>query len=164
VVEPNTGENWKIDAYYYPGTNPPGQTLWTAYADVDWTGSTWVTTNVTLPIGGPFISVDVCQTATCDAGGGSVHSWEYKLTVDLAPAIAGPNPNLDHVTYTTIDVDDGYTVEDPTETYGDCYTDSAVQPTSQTFGATDYQYDWGYGLRCPYNCDTPGTTVTLYYD
>lgn len=68
------------------------------------------------------------------------------------------------MTYTTTSIDDGDTIEDPTETQGNCYTDASVSPTSQTFGATDYQWDWGSGPRCPYNCFTPGTTVTLLYD
>ena len=70
------------------------------------------------------------------------------MIVNLAPAIVGANPYLDRVVYTTTSVDDGYTIEDPTETQGNCYTDASVSPTTQTFGATDYQYDWGSGPRC----------------
>lgn len=93
VVEPNTGESWRIDAYYYPGALPAGQTLVQAWVDVDWNGSSWVASNITLPGSGEIVSVDVCQTDTCDAGDNSVHSWEYKLTVDLLGTRVGANSN-----------------------------------------------------------------------
>jgi hypothetical protein len=72
--------------------------------------------------------------------------------------------NLDSVTYTTVDVDDGDTIEDPTQTQGYCYEGTAVQPTSQTFGATDYNADWGMAGRCPYNCTITGASTTITYD
>ena len=49
----------------------------------------------------------------------------YKLIVIVLPALP-PASNLDHVTYTTTSVDDGDTVEDPTETQGNCYLGTAV--------------------------------------
>ena len=161
VVEPDDSQDWTIDAYWYPAANPPGETKQTATATVTWNGSSWVLSNVTLPA--DINAIGICQGDSCDAGGGSVHSWSYKLIVDLNDPIAGANPNLDHVTYTTSSVDDGYTVEDPTRTQGDCYLGTAVQPTSQSFAATDYQADWGTG-RCGYSCDSGGTSVTLTYD
>lgn len=161
VVEPDTGERWKIEAFWYPAAAPPAQVLETAFVDVDWNGSSWVLSNMTLTTN--IVGITICQGSTCDAGGGNVHSWNYKLIVNLNdPGALGYN--LDNVRYTTVNVDDGTTVEDPSRTYGDCYLGTAVQPTSQAFGATDYNADWGTAGRCPYNCTITGASTTITYD
>jgi hypothetical protein len=161
VVEPDTGESWRITAYWYPAGWPPGQVTAQATADVDWNGSSWVLSNVT-GTGGPIVAIGICQGDTCDAGGGAVHSWDYKLIVDVADIYLGNN--LATVAYVTTAVDDGDTIEDPTQTQGYCYEGTSVQPTSQSFGTTDSNQDWGTAGRCPYNCDITGASVTLTYD
>jgi hypothetical protein len=164
VVEPDTGESWRFDVYWYPAGTTPGQVLMQAWADVDWNGSSWVLSNVDLSMAAGLITaINICQGATCNAGGGAVHSWDYKLIVNVVDPEPGGS-NLDHVTDVTTDVDDGDTIEDPTETQGYCYEGTAVQPTSQSFGDTDYNADWGMAGRCPYNCGIDGASVTITYD
>jgi len=164
VVEPDDGESWSITAYWntmWPPL-PCTQLTETAYAPVSWDGSSWVTSNVTLT--NNIVDISVCQGSTCDAGGGSTHAWEYKLIVELNDPIRvglGPWHNLRSVVYTTTSIDDGYTIEDPTETQGDCYTDASVSPTSQTFGATDALAYWS---RCNHNCSVSGVSTTILYD
>jgi hypothetical protein len=66
------------------------------------------------------------------------------------------------VTYATTSVDNGRLVMDPTQSQGNCYLGSVVTPTTQTFTAIDELPYWDSN-RCPYNCNTGGTSVTLYY-
>jgi hypothetical protein len=161
VVEPDTGESFAITGYWYPAAGPPAQLMATGTADVDWNGSSWVLSNG-AGFGGVLAAVSICQGDTCNAGGGAVHSWDFKLIVDVQGVYGGLY--LDHVSYATTAVDDGYTVEDPTETQGDCYLGTAVQPTSQSFGASEYHADWGAAGKCPFNCTITGASMTITYD
>ena len=58
VVEPDTGESWRIEAYYYPADRV-GEVLVYAYADVDWNGSAWVLSNVQLPGTAGIVGVNI---------------------------------------------------------------------------------------------------------
>ncbi len=160
VVEPDTGESWQITAYWEP-TGGGGSYDETAYVTVDWDGSAWVTSNVTTTTN--IVAISVCPGNTCDAGGGDVHGWSYKIIVNINDPKAGSAYNLSHVNYATTSVDDGYTVEDPTQTQGPCYLGTAVSPTSQSFHASDSEAYWDSD-RCPFDCTVDGGSVTLYYE
>ena len=161
VVEPDSGESWNITAYWNAagigwGCNENNET---ATVDVSWDGSSWSLSNVNTT--SHIRNISICSGNTCD-GGDTTHAWDYKLIVD----ITDPNAigyNLRTVQYTTTSVDDGYTIEDPTETYGDCYTDTSVSPTSQSNTANDTPPGgyWGAG-RCGFSCSVTGGSITLY--
>lgn len=160
VVEPDVGETWNIALLW----ENRAQSAWTSEAftvTVSWNGSQWVLSGAVLPAG--VKAIGICQGDTCDAGGGSVHGWTYKLILDVYDPYPGGNHNLKQVVYTTTSVDDGYTIEDPSEVQGNCYLNDAVSPTSQTFSATDGPPYWDSN-RCPYNCYTAGASVTIEYD
>jgi hypothetical protein len=160
VVEPDDGETWAIRAQWCP-TLGGAESTETAYATVSWDGSSWSLSNVTTTAN--IGQISICDVDSCDAGGGDVHSWSYKLIVDLTDPYPGTGDNLSLVAYTTTSVDDGSLVMDPTETQGDCYLGASVSPTSQTFTGTDSTPYWGIN-RCPFGCGTPGASVTLLYD
>jgi hypothetical protein len=168
VVQADSGESWSITAYWNTaGFGDCWERSETATVDVDWNGSAWVLSNKSLTTN--IVGIDICSGDTCD-GGDTTLGWNYKLTVDITDPVAVglTNYNLRTVQYTTTSVDDGYTIEDPTETYGDCYEDASVSPTSQSNTA----YDIGPGppagswttVRCGYSCDVVGGTITLNFD
>ena len=159
VVEPDDSETWAITAIWESAVAPLTTNSTVSYTTATWNGSQWALSSTTL--GGGVAAIGICQGDTCEGSGNATHSWSYKLIVDVTDPYLGLN--LDKVTYVTTSIDDGYTIEDPTQTEGYCYLDASVSPTSQAQGATDEPPTWDSN-RCPYTCFTGGASVTIYYD
>ena len=165
-VEPDTGETWQVVAKYRKtssGTACDCATLtFTASVDVDWNGTGWTATCTSgcNAIGGPIHAVSVCTTNSCT--GTSSHGWGYELMVDvdnnlfaLPCASQANNARLFEVAYGTTSVDSGNLVDT-----GDCTLDDAVDPTSQSWTATDTG-----AFECTFTCESvSGPSVTIQYD
>jgi hypothetical protein len=171
-VEPDTGETWRITAYWKTTDNlaiPAACRCNSSSAyvdvDVDWSGSSWSASCTGCnALAGPIFDVDVCadDNKNCSSGEDD-HSYGYRMIADIARANTQYycvvdetyyTRYLDSVTYTTTAVDDGYVLD--TE---ECDLGSSVSPKSQTNSATD-----SGGFECAYNCTITGASVSIEYE
>jgi hypothetical protein len=157
-VEPNTGETWRIVAYWGPDSGGGGSCIdhtEIGYATVDWNGSGWTVSNTTLTTN--IVGIDVCDTSSCtrESDPGPVPQRSYKLKVNLNDPVTGGGFHLRQVVFTTTAVDDGNVLNTST-----CETGASVSPTSQAFGTTDTG-----AFECSYVCGSiTGPTVTITYN
>ena len=161
MVEPDDSTDWNITAYWRngPNCNPGEEESQTASATVTWNGSAWVLSNVVLTAS--IVDIDICQGDTCSAGG-TTHSWEYTLIVDIEDPGGPSGWNLRNVKYATTSVDDGHIIDEPFDG-GNCAEGTSVSPTTQTFTAWDDPNDKWRSARCPFNCNIVGGSINLTY-
>lgn len=167
-VEPNTGENWTITAYWNQlGSDP----IWcdcdavsnaVVYVAVDWSDSTgWSATCTGCnAFTGPVRGVAICSTYGCGSGMSIDNSWGYELVVSLDESHGsncgfGYPSFLNRVVYATTSVDDGNQIN---TLY--CSESTAVSPISQAFGTTD-----SGPFECTFSCGAAsGPQVDIVYD
>jgi hypothetical protein len=156
AVEPDTGENITIDAYWNSNAVPCQEHTEQATVRVDWDSATdtWVLSNINLTAN--IIAIDVCQLSSYSCSTVSDgHSYGYKLRVNVTDPIypGAVQHNLRQVVYTTTAVDDGFLLN-----LGSCSLGTGVTVNSQTWTATDTG-----AFECSCDCTQTGPTMTIEY-
>ena len=153
AVEPSTGEDLDITAYWNTNTIPCDEDTETATVRVDWDSATdsWVLSNVNLTTN--IVDIDLCAAYTLGCSTLSDgHAYGYKLIVDINDP--GPtNHHLRQVVYQTTAVDDGNRLN-----LGSCTLGVSETVNSQTWTATD-----AGAFGCNYACTESGATMTIEY-
>ena len=151
LVEPDTGETWDIAVHHSPlAPGPCNDVITNVIADVTRTATGWtVTCTGCAPLGGPVLSIGICDdSSSCST---DIHGHAYVLKLDIVAALP-TGEQLNSVVYTTDSVDDGDTLNST------CSSEvTSVSPTSQTFTATDTTFP------CSLDCNQD-TAVTITYD
>jgi hypothetical protein len=158
-VEPNSGEDWDITAYWNTaGAGSCFEITETADVDVDWNGGAvnfqLSNINTTTHIN----TISICTLGICAVGDGG---YAYRLFVDVDEAftVATKTYNLRQVVFSTTSVDNGNEISTV-----DCSDSTAVTPDSQVWTAThDWNTGGGAGFPCVYNCAQVGAITTITY-
>ena len=169
AVEPNTGEDWEITAYWGSTHGAPEQCdcdhTATAQVDVavDWSDATnsWSATCTGCnAFVGPVFGVTICTTYGCGSGMSINNSWGYELVVSLnekngTTCNGAVDGFLSEVEYVTTSVDNGNQINGLL-----CSESTAVSPISQAFGTTD-----SGPFECTNSCGVAsGPTVDIVYN
>ncbi len=153
AVEPDTGESWRITAYWNtPPPIPCFQATETATVDVDWNGSAWVLSNKSLTTN--IVDIQLCSTDMYCTTPTEDHAYGYTVIVDINDPIQFGTHHLRQVVYTTSAVDDGHLLN-----LGTCSLGNSVSPTTQSFSQTD-----SGAFECAFDCDASGPSIILEYE
>ncbi len=155
-VRSDTGESLKITAYW--NTDPPGPcTEYSEYAtaDVDYSGGSFVLSNVNLPT---YITDLYLCSGPDSCSEEYATSYNYKIIAKVTDPVwvSSIRHNLRQVVFETTSVDDGLIVD-----YDTCTTGSSVSPTSQTFSQTD---NGAFECSSWPDCTATGPTLQLTYE
>jgi len=148
-VEAEDGESWTITAYWNTNALPCQEYTESATADVSWSGSGWILSNISTTSN--IVDIDICDEQTCGSAI-DAHGYGYRLTAEVDDPLPGAY-NLRQVVFTASSVDDGSELN-----LGTCTLGNSVSPTAETFAATDS------GLfECGYSCSNSGTSLAITY-
>lgn len=151
-IEPTTGESWEITAHWNPapgGLSCAGSHE-TASVDVDWNGTSWALSNMSL-------TTNIVGISVCDISGGcatTTGARAYRLLVDVNDPLPN-NYNLQEVSFATTAVNNGVEFDMMIPC---AVTANTVTPTTQTFAASDNS-----SFECGFNCNATGAVVTIVY-